>query len=337
MYNYNYIVFYKNDVRLPKLEVDGYQTLSLKDLEGAEDVHLVPFPLHSLPYYLRLIYFVCSSNKFKKFFSPKIKKLFYPYLFDKNYLSEKPLCFLLIGGGHTTADYLQYLKEKYPSCKIVCFYRNLIKVEKELCPDIVHNQIVDIEMTYDNGDAEKYGMAFCPEYSSLVDLSEHNSFPTCDVFFCGQAKDRYETLIDYYRYLTGKGLKCHFFITKVPPENQIEGEGLFYDRFLPYKEMLCRSVNSKCLLDINPKEALGGYTSRFYEAIMYNRKLISDNPITEESSFYTPKDIIYVTKPEDITDDFIVNLDSIVDYHYNGEFSPLRMIDVVENLLQKAK
>ena len=132
-----------------------------------------------------------------------------------------------------------------------------------------------------------------------------------------------------------KGLKCHFFITKVPEIEQIEAEGLFYNQELSYKEMLCRSKNAKCLLDINPKEAYGGYTSRFYEAIMYNRKLISDNPITNNSPFYNSKDIIYVTKPEDISDDYLKNIDSNVNYHYNGEFSPIRMIEKVDGLLQE--
>lgn len=334
MYNFNYIVFYK-ETRLPKPAPNGYQTLSLKDLEGVEDVHLVPYPLHHLPFFLRYAYFVCSSKRLRRIIIPGINRLFYPIFFDKKFLSKKPLCFILIGGGNLPLGYFHYLKMKYPDCKIVWFFRDLVKVREKLSPETVHNQYVDLEMSFDNGEAKKYDMAFCPEYSSLVNLYDHDIYPSCDVFFCGLAKDRYKKLINYYLYLTEKGLKCHFFIINVPEEEQIKADGLYYNCYLPYKEMLCRSVNAKCLLDINQIEAYGGYTSRFYEAIMYNRKLISDNPITEESSFFNKKDIIYVTKPEDITDDFLNNLDSVVDYHYNGEFSPLRMIETVEGLLHK--
>lgn len=334
MYSYNYIVFYNNDSKYPKPVAEGYQTLSLKDLVGVEDVHLVPYPLHQLPYFFRLLYFICNHIRLRKIIHPGIKKLFFPFFFDKKFLSGKPLCFLLIGGGKLSASYLKYLKKTYPNCRIVCFYRDLMKVCEKISPEMVYNKDVDINMSFDNGEAKKYGMAFCPEYSSLVDLTGFDKYPSCDVFFCGQAKDRFESLVDYFRYLTGKGLICHFFITKVPKEKQIAAEGLYYSIGMTYKEMLCRSKNAKCLLDINQKEAFGGYTSRFYEAIMYNRKLISDNPITKDSSFYNQNDVIYVTKPEDITDEYISNLDSTVNYHYNGEYSPLRMIETVENLLK---
>ena len=334
MYNYNYIVFYLNDSRKPQAVPDGYQTLSLKDLDGVDGIHVVPYPLHHLPYFLRYLCFVCHTNRLKRIMPRFIKKLFYPFFFDKKFLSDKPLCFLLIGGGRVPSDYLSYLKKTYPDCKIIWFFRDLVRVAEELYPDSVHDQNIDLEMSFDNGEAQKFGMAFCPEYSSIVDLSNHSQYPTCDVFFCGQSKDRYEKLISYYRYLTEKGLKCHFYITEVPESEQIDAEGLFYNCFMPYKEMLCRSFNAKCLLDINQKDAYGGYTSRFYEAIMYNRKLISDNPITKESSFYNPKDILFVSKPEDITDGFINDLDSIVNYNYNGEFSPIRMIERVDGILQ---
>lgn len=336
MYNYNYIVCYPNDSRLPKPVPNGYQTLSLKDLEGVKDIQLVPYPLHHLPYFLRYIYFVCSSKRLKKVFPQWLLRVFFPFFFNKkNNTSGKPFCFILIGGANFPVGYLHYLKRKYPDCKIVWFFRDLVRVSEQRSPDSVHDKCIDIEMSYDNGEVQQYGMAYCPEYSSIIDLSEHENYPSCDVFFCGKAKDRYKRLIDYYRYFTGKGLKCHFFITEVPENEQINGEGLFYNHFMPYKEMLCRSVQAKCLLDVNQKDAWGGYTSRFYEAIMYNRKLISDNPITKDSTFYNLKDIIFVTKPEDITEEYINNIGSSVDYHYSGEFSPLRMIETVEKILQK--
>lgn len=333
MYNYNYIIIF-NDGTLPKPATDGYQTLSLKDLEGLEGIQLVPYPLHHLPYFLRYLYYLLNSNRLKRLFGSGFRKLFYPLYFDNRNFKDKPLCFIIISGRKLPADYLDYVKERYPDCKIVWFFRDLVRVIEQLYPETVHNINIDIEMSFDNGEAKQYRMAFCPEYSSLVDLSDHINYPLCDVFFCGKAKDRYESLIKYYKFLTKKGLKCHFFIAEVPERDQVKGEGLFYNRFMPYKEMLCRSVNSKCLLDINQKDAYGGYTSRFYEAIMYNRKLISDNPITMDSSFYNPKDIIFVTKPEEITDVYLNNLESTVDYHYNGEFSPIRMIETVEKLLK---
>lgn len=334
--SHNFIVFYPNDDRLPRPAPNGYQTLCMKDLEGVEGIHLVPYPLHYLPYLFRYLYFVINSNKLKHIIPPRVKRVFFPFVFDKKYLSDKPICFLFIGGANSSADYFCYLKKEYPDCKIVWFFRDLVRVGENRMPDSVHNNNIDIEMSFDIGEAKKYGMPFCPEISSYVELPEHDIYPSCDVFFCGKAKDRYERLLSYYKFFTNKGLKCNFYIAGVPIEEQYASEGLYYNRFMPYKEMLCRSYNAKCLLDINQEEAWGGYTSRFYEAIMYNRKLISDNPITEDSCFYNKHDIIYVSKPEDVTDEFIKNIGTEVNYHYNGEFSPMRMIEYVEALLNNS-
>lgn len=333
---YNYIVFYTNG-RLPRPNPDGYNTLSLMDLNKMNNVHLVPYPLHHLPYIFRYIYFICNSNRFKRLFGHAIRNLFFPFFFDKKLISNKPLCFILIGGAKLPGLYLEYLKTAYKDCKIVFFFRDLVRVREQSSPDIVHNNSIDIEMSFDKGEADRYGIYFCNEYSSLIDLSDHAKYPSCDVFFCGQAKDRYERLLQYYQFLTQKGLKCVFYITEVPESKQVKFDGIYYNQFMPYKEMLCRSYNAKCLLDINQGGTAGGYTSRFYEAIMYDRKLISDNPITNQSKFYNDKDMIYVTRPEDITDEFIRNIGSKVDYQYNDEFSPIRMIETVEQILKEHK
>lgn len=332
--NYNYVIFFPNDARKPIPVYDGYQTLSLKDLESHNGISLVPYPLYHLPYCLRFIYFIINARRLRNIIPIYVKRLFYPFFFSKKTIDSKPFCFLIIGGNYLSSDYLDYLKKKYKDCKLIWFFRDMVSVREKLSPDVVHNKNIDIEMTFDIGEAKKYGMEYCPEYSSLVDLSDKTKYPLCDVFFCGKAKDRLAKLYEYYNFLTEKGLVCHFFITDVPETDQLKSEGLFYNRFMPYKEMLCRSVNAKCLLDINQLDAYGGYTSRFYEAIMYNKKLISDNPLTKESSFYNPKDIIFVKKPQDITGDYLMNMDTPVDYHYNGEFSPIKMIETVEMLLK---
>lgn len=54
---------------------------------------------------------------------------------------------------------------------------------------------------------------------------------------------------------------------------------------MSYREILYRSIRSKCLLEINQQGAIG-CTSRFIEADLNNKKLITDNLFIKHSKFY---------------------------------------------------
>ena len=100
---------------------------------------------------------------------------------------------------------------------------------------------------------------------------------------------------------------------------------------MPYSEMLYHTINSKCILEINQYEAVG-YTSRFLEAVMYNKRLITDNKDVMLSKFYSSDNIMCISDILDIDPSF-VSSEKIVDYYYNGEFSPIHLIEKIDLLL----
>ena len=97
--------------------------------------------------------------------------------------------------------------------------------------------------------------------------------------------------------------------------------------------MLYRSVNAKCMLDINQTGAVG-YTSRFLEAVIYNKKLIADNPSIRSTKYYNPQFIQLVEKMDDIDPEFVKN-DIIPDYQYGGDFSPIHLLKQIDDELLK--
>jgi len=101
---------------------------------------------------------------------------------------------------------------------------------------------------------------------------------------------------------------------------------------MPYNEMLYYTVNSKCILEVNQGGAVG-YTSRFLEAVMYNKKLLTNNCSIQKSAFFSPEYIQCFSKVEEINLAFISEDLLQVDYGYQGEFSPLHLIEKIENEL----
>ena len=87
------------------------------------------------------------------------------------------------------------------------------------------------------------------------------------------------------------------------------------------------------MLDINQSGAVG-YTSRFLEAVIYNKKIILDNPAVKNSRYYDPKYIQLVDSIGDIDPNFVISGD-VVDYGYQGDFSPVRLISLIDKELSK--
>lgn len=141
-------------------------------------------------------------------------------------------------------------------------------------------------------------------------------------------------LLDIFKRLTSFGLICKYYLTGVPKDQQVALPGIEYsDRFMTYREMVYHTINANYVLEINQAGA-DGYTSRFLEAVMYNKKLITNNAFIRQSEFYDPSKILIIEKAEDIQKSFFESGPS-VDYKYDGEFSPLRMVERVEEELIK--
>ena len=88
------------------------------------------------------------------------------------------------------------------------------------------------------------------------------------------------------------------------------------------------------MLEINQGNC-NGYTSRFLEAVIYGKRLITNNTFIKESIFYSPDKIQVVDNISDIKASFVTSGSDFIDYNYNGEFSPFRMIERVEEELIK--
>lgn len=332
MFHYNYVVFNSGDDSKLKRNTDGYYTICLAEAEKHPNVKVVSRPLDYLPYPVRALYTIHTSAKLAHKVNLPFKNKWYPYYFKNDFKNDLPLCFIILNHS-LPISYFEYLKNRYPDCRIALLHRDLLKVCKRSAPNLPMNPILDLEMTFDVGESKQYGFPHFNEFESLIDLNVSET-PESDVYFAGKGKDRLPLLMKVYDKLTAAGLNCSYYLTGVPSNQQINKPGIVYaDRFMTYREMLQHTVNSRCILEINQGGA-DGYTSRFLEAVMYNKKLLTNNHFIKQSKFYRPDYIQCFDDNCDIDPSFIKE-SAPVDFGYNGEFSPLRMIERVDEELVK--
>lgn len=334
-FKYNYVIFNTAD-SLYKVPSDtDYYSVCMRDLESMPYVQIVPLPMSHMPYLVRLLRALHFSRRVNHYINLPLKSLWYPLMFKSKFSDDKPICFVILNS--LDVEYLSYLKRVYKGSKIVLLHRDFISISQHSNPQLPFNPILDLEMTYDEGESQKYGFPHFSEIESKIHVDVAAVFES-DVFFFGKAKDRLPEILDAYKVLTDAGLKVYFYLTGVPADMQEPLPGVEYaSRFMSYQEVLVHSVNSRCILEIVQGDNQMGYTSRFLEAVIYGKRMITNHSYVKKSKFYDPDKIQFVEKMSDINPSFVRRGNGFVDYNYQGEFSPTHMISRIEEELDNRR
>ena len=192
--------------------------------------------------------------------------------------------------------------------------------------DLVERGIFDKVFTIDSEDSKKYNTILCnTPYSklSIKDLSK----PDKQLYFCGGEANR-----AYMLYTIWKRAKEHEVRLEYDLARANQFMAFFEDdinvRFidhLPYQEVLKRELSSVCLLDITQKNQ-SAFTLRPYEAVVYNKKLLTNNKNIKQFKYYDERYMRYFEKADDIDWDWVKE-DIPVDYSYKGDFSPVYLLN----------
>lgn len=330
MLNYNYVFF--AGINNPSFEraKDNYVSICVRDLEKSDDVLIVNHPLDTFPYPIRKLALIYMSRRLARYIKLP-QKLLYPFYFKNIFDGTKPICFVILDRFYMTGDYLAYLKKKYPTAKFAIIHRDLMRFcRNNAAEGLMDNPIFDLEMTYDINEAEQFGMSHFDEFESKIDVPKDDNYPISDVFFAGYVKERLPNLLKAYEIFTDAGLKVDYYLTGVKKEDRIELPGVEYGESpITYSQMLYRTINSRCILEFVQDGAVGN-TSRFLEAVIYNKKLITNNSSIEESKFYNKQYIQLVNNASDIDPSFVKSDTNSVNYHYKDEFSPIHLIEQID-------
>lgn len=183
--------------------------------------------------------------------------------------------------------------------------------------------------TFDQKDAIEYGFT----YAGFMYYSKHRFIPITnpkiDAYFVGGLKgNRTENIGNVYSYLTSQGVVCDFnlmYSTDIVKEN-LEGVN-YYRGWKSYDEIIQKINNSNCIIEIL-QEGQYGSTLRYFEAVCYNKKLLTNNPAIVDFPFYDSRYMKVFSDVEKIDVDWIKKREKI-DYNYRNEFSPRRFVDIL--------
>lgn len=156
---------------------------------------------------------------------------------------------------------------------------------------------------------------------------------TCDIVFLGMDKGRHKRIVDIYNRAIDLHLKMDVSIIHYSGLENEKHPEINYCAEVPYLDYLKKIVNSKCILEI-VQDGQKGVTLRTFEAIVYGKHLITNNQYVKEMPFYN-SNYIHVYKSIDDIDLNFLREDIVVDYKYDGSFSPLNFIDEITEKLNK--
>ena len=286
--------------------------------------------------------FDCESESVRRFLekvykhlpSVHLKKLCLPFLIPRNLPADKPLCFMVMGWHANDVKHYMgaYLRSRYPGCKIVCRFEDII----EKMP--YHNfyeykDHFDMLLTLDERESRKYNIPYYPSWYDECEVPEDAGIEDSDVLFIGRAKDRLQEIVEVFEKLSDAGLKCKFCLVDVPEEKRIHPDRIDYCSYIPYTTVLQYVKKTKCMLEILQKD-MESETLRVFEAIQYNKKLITSNRNILTREYYDPQKIFYYEKVQDLDPDF-VNCGPEVVYEdkYREMSKPRNMLRFIDNYL----
>lgn len=192
--------------------------------------------------------------------------------------------------------------------------------------------------TFDPEDAEEYGFVYLGFNYYSKQVSDQTIEVNNDIYFVGGLKGgREEQIYNIYKYLNSHQVKCIFDLMTFGRKDYTSLDGINYImKWRPYNEVLQNVMQSKCILEINQKGQKGA-TLRYFEAITMNKKLLTNNLAVVDFPFYNSKWIKIIKSLDDIDLDWI-KADEQIDYGYQGEFSPIHLIDfILENSKKNEK
>lgn len=257
-----------------------------KELEDKDNVEIV----NSI-FTFRNYFFNKVINVFRKFhFGMAIFKITLKKKFKLLSSSKDKSCFFFCNPWIELAidtGYIQTLKKKYPNAYFVAY---LMDVHKAKSMDIQKIKIYfDDVYVFDKNTAEELKLKYYPLPYSRVELPTQEEYNS-DIYFVGQAKSRLNELLEIFEYCEKNNIKTSFYITGVKKEEQRYSDKIHYRDNVPYEETLKIAGSSNCGLELLV-EGAKSYSQRVSEALINNKKLITNNPNVRNANIYIGENV----------------------------------------------
>lgn len=232
-------------------------------------------------------------------------------------------------GIKISAHYIERLKRERNACIVLYMPDNFrtmkIAQNKDEFLRFCRHYHVDQVYSFDKKDCEEFGAEFFDFYSMLPDKVPQKKLEDGKprILYVGgcRSKERLNTLHALYERLKEQA-HCTFYLNGVDSVDD-NRDGIIYNHPLSYAEVVELVQQHDVIVEImNGNQA--GNTLRLKEAVCYNKCLLTNNPFVQESPYYHPEFMQIFKEVDDIDlSRFVMD----VDYKYNGEFSPCKLME----------
>ena len=187
----------------------------------------------------------------------------------------------------------------------------------------------DYVFTFDQADAKTYGFSFTDTFYSILPHKgdQMSNAEKKDIYYIGGNKGRLQNLLALYSVMKDNNISSIYRITDVDESEQRWENEIIYNDFIDYSTTIEELRPCNCILELIAADQFGA-TLRYYEAICYDKKLLTNNKNVVNLPFYNPDYIHVFEKPEDIDWGWVKERVP-VDYHYDGQFSPIHLVDKI--------
>lgn len=195
----------------------------------------------------------------------------------------------------------------------------------------------DAIYSYDVYESQKYGFIYEPlplkkftkEELGVSFESEYGSKTIPRVFFCGRAKGRLPLILDIANSLDGRRIKYEFLVLQdAETQDMKDRGGVHFINYMVYDEVVRHVEKATCLLSLVAEN--NNMTSASYnEAIMYNKKLLTNCRFIEDNYHYDSRYMRSFQTVDEIDFDWIVDMNE-VNYGYDGYFSAAAFLEHIE-------
>ena len=310
--------------------------------ELVREKRIIAYPLKK-PYRLWILNFLRrmhQSRKINKLFHLPHQEIWYSSLFK---LLDADTC-VMFNTGSLSMISMNFLNRiRASGARMVLIVVDSLHGSSQHIPRAIPNIFGfpwDAIFSYDRYDCEEYGFRYLGEtiYSRQDQVKPASD--SCDLYYAGTNKaGRNEFVTQIHKSCVAAGVRTDFhcidYSGSPRKPYELDGRGIhFWKKEIPYEDIIGHVLSSNCILEVVGK-GQKVQTARYYEAVCYNKKLLTNNAGVKELSFYDPRYMRYFESVDDI--DFAWVKEKVpIDYHYAGEFSPLHILEKLDKLFAES-
>lgn len=277
-----------------------------------------------------------------KFGSRLLKRLPYMYYDVKNLKIKDDIeyYFIIESGGLRTYEFTYFKNlNKRNNIHLMLLLLNSMSASSPnilaVKDDVLHSDWEAV-FTFDKKDAIQYGWQYIGLTYFSTPQKIEASPDSSDAYFIGGLKgNREDLIIKVFERLNNAQVKCDFDIycySKEQFDNRKYKNLIhYYQQWKRYDEIQAKVMSTNCIIEIL-QEGQETQSVRYFEAVYYNKKLLTNNPDIVNLPFYDERYMKYFEKAEDIDINWVTKK-ALINYHYAGEFSALHLLEqIVESL-----